>query len=716
MKQLIFLVSALFFSFVALAEDHIKVHNFALSDGEREDFMIELVNEKEYTAFQMDIELPNRLRIENLENGEYTHYIGHMGRLSDNHVITCNEYRSNRYRIIAYSPTNETIKGNNGDLLFITIKADDKLLYSSLGEEIAKIKITNISFIETSSTEHTFSDVTCDVGLEYAMINVHSNNDALGSINYPKNETCFNSKESWLHLEATPMPGCVFKYWILNSYYYNHNQEQWKQSYIEIVENPYSLKTSSTKYDIMACFEQVDNSFTYFKYNGLRYVLKDNVVSVAKQDMNLSGNITIPHVVEFEGVKYNVFSISEYAFENTKIENVTISEGITTLGWSCFSGCRNLNSVKIPKSVTYMENYCFSGCYNLVKVECNWTNLDIISIYDCFGEIFSEAKLYVPEGTKETYTSEEQPWKRYFKTENIIEGEPEDFYIETIDGIKYYLYNNEAVIMRQNNNLTGHIKIPERLVYRENIYEVTKIGDYAFREKKIINIDLPNTLISIGSLSFSYCTDLEKLVIPNSVKDIGNQMIVGCSTLSCIIVEKGNSVFDSRENCNAIIKTSSNTLIQGCSTTIIPYSIKEIEDYAFLFCMSLTSINIPNSVTNIGQGAFQGCYSLQEIICECMTPPLGDWRWSTPFGGLDTKNIILKVPYEAVGTYKSTDMWKDFNIVGFEYTEIGNVEIKENVFPTVIYSLTGKKISETQKGQIYLFRYENGKTVKKLVK
>ena len=80
-----------------------------------------------------------------------------------------------------------------------------------------------------------------------------------------------------------------------------------------------------------------------------------------------------------------------------------------------------------------------------------------------------------------------------------------------------------------------------------------------------------------------------------------------------MVVESGNSVYDSREKCNAIIETATNTLIAGCQSTTIPNSITIIGDYAFLDCSFLASISIPNSVTSIGYAAFAYCSALTSL-------------------------------------------------------------------------------------------------------
>ncbi len=166
---------------------------------------------------------------------------------------------------------------------------------------------------------------------------------------------------------------------------------------------------------------------------------------------------------------------------------------------------------------------------------------------------------------------------------------------------------------------------------------ITYIRAGVFRScGSLANFIIPNTITHIGFCSFASCCGLKSIIIPASVTSIGKGAFEQCSGLCSIIVSAENPVYDSRNDCNAIIHTSTNTLLFGCKNTIIPEgitsiannafcqsklteitipnSVESIERCAFFRCPELTRVTISNSVNHIGQGAFGGCNKLNEIV------------------------------------------------------------------------------------------------------
>ena len=171
----------------------------------------------------------------------------------------------------------------------------------------------------------------------------------------------------------------------------------------------------------------------------------------------------------------------------------------------------------------------------------------------------------------------------------------------------------------------------------------TKITDYAFCEcTSLESITIPDCVTSIGEGAFYNCTSLKSITIGNSVTSIGVYAFAVCDSLESIVVAEGNPVYDSREGCNAIIETETNTLICGCKSTIIPDSVTSIGKEAFDGCTSLTSITIPDSVTSIGEDAFRGCTSLTTVT-------FAEVR--NPFEGCTSLSTIY-VPAKKADDYK----------------------------------------------------------------
>ena len=182
---------------------------------------------------------------------------------------------------------------------------------------------------------------------------------------------------------------------------------------------------------------------------------------------------------------------------------------------------------------------------------------------------------------------------------------------------------------------------------------VLSIGDYAFNScDKLNGIIIPATVSSIGDCSFWSC-GLTSIKIPKSVTSIGSNAFRGCGKLESIIVEEGNAVYDSRDNCNGIIKTSTNTLVVGCKETIIPKNVTSIGSYAFMDNYGLESIAIPTGATSIGASAFRGCTKLISIIIPESVTSIKDYAFGDYCGLKNVYYLGTSVSWSNIETISS---------------------------------------------------------------
>ena len=242
-----------------------------------------------------------------------------------------------------------------------------------------------------------------------------------------------------------------------------------------------------------------------------------------------------------------------------------------------------------------------------------------------------------------------------------------------VDGICYNKLPKGQVEVTSGYGYSGRINIPESIKYIGFTYKVTAIGECAFNCCNNLNsVTIPNSVISIGDWAFNQCYNLTSVTIPSSVTSIGNNVFQLCASLSTIIipqsvtsigdgafdccgglnaisVEDGNMYYDSRDNCNAVIETASNTLIAGSNSTIIPNSVTSIGDYAFSYRNGLAQIEIPNSITTIGSYAFYYCESLSTVTFLSGLASIGDsaFRNCKALTSISLPNSVISIGQSA---------------------------------------------------------------------
>ena len=405
-----------------------------------------------------------------------------------------------------------------------------------------------------------------------------------------------------------------------------------------------------------------------------------------------TGNVVIPESVTYKGKTYKVTSIGSEAFRDcTGLTSVTIGNDVTEIGTSAFRDCTGLTSVTIGNGVTEIGTSAFRDCTGLTSVTIG-EKVKWIGGY-AFHDCTKLTSVTIPN--------------------SVISIGYEAFY--------------------GCSGLTT-VTIGEK---------VTEIGTSAFFGcSGLTSVSIPKSVTNIGNSAFNGCSGLKSITIPKTVTSIGYHAFSNCSDLTSINVASGNTRYDSRDNCNAIIETAHNTLIVGCQSTIIPNSVTSIGESAFSGCSGLTSFDIPNSVTWIGSDAFYRCSGLTSITIPNSVKSIGNtafWGCSsltsitilnsmTSIGGnvffgcsglkavynyatipqtleddpqFNYSTATLHVPAGVKELYQAANYWKNFSkIVDDIPTAINNVERDVNVSLKVksISSIDGRSLSLPQKG------------------
>lgn len=204
------------------------------------------------------------------------------------------------------------------------------------------------------------------------------------------------------------------------------------------------------------------------------------------------------------------------------------------------------------------------------------------------------------------------------------------------NGVFYRITNHDARTVEitykgkdyneYKNEYTGSFVFPARVTHRGRTFKVTAFAQDALSVNTIRSIKIENGIDSIGNFALSRNPIEGTLFIPASVKWIGNGILDNCIYLERVVVDAANPCYDSREECNAIIETATNTLIAGCSNSKIPQGITKIADHAFAGHFRLGSINIPESVTYIGDYAFHFCPFYRIALPQGLTH-IGDYAF-----------------------------------------------------------------------------------------
>ena len=357
-----------------------------------------------------------------------------------------------------------------------------------------------------------------------------------------------------------------------------------------------------------------------------------------------SGDLVIPQTVTKNSVEYSVTSIGTDAFYGCSgLTSVTIDNSVTSIGQNAFKGCsnlqynkyhnavylgnkknpylylikansyditeceihrncriitdfafeacRDLTKVTIPESVTCIGMCAFEGCSGLttVTIPNSVTSIGGSAFYGCN----SLTSVTIPNSVTSI------GWQAFYECSGLT--------TVTI-GNSVTSIDDEAFLCC--SSLTS-VTIPN---------SVTSIGNYAFSGcSGLTTVTIGNSVTSIGDLAFGNCDNLASVTIGNSVENFGMAVFYKCGKLREINIDSDNANLTYERGM--LFNKDKTTIVQFITGTIIdsrdvelqigiPNSVINIGKGAFAYCERLFSVTIPNSVTNIGDLAFYHCPNL----------------------------------------------------------------------------------------------------------
>ena len=420
-------------------------------------------------------------------------------------------------------------------------------------------------------------------------------------------------------------------------------------------------RVNPVKIDELYNYSQYESDYYFNIHKNIQFnnslIVKDGVELVSYKGKD--EKVIIPPFID---------SISSNAFSQNKIiKEIVLNDKVKLIDSYAFSGCTSLTKIVLPKSLRVIGTNAFSGCTSLKTINIP-EKVKIINdnAFEFSGlekiEISNELKEIKPFAFKDCFNL------------SIIKL-PDS--LETI--------GNNAF---QNCKKLKSVRFSNKLL---------TIPEFCFSGCDVLNKFYNyNSILSIEPFAFENCNSLIKIYIPKNLVNIDHTAFNGCFRIEEINVDKNNNIYDSRNNCNAIVETKQNKLFIRCKNTKIEDGIEELAEGLFESSL-FESINLPNSLKIIGENTFNNCYLLKNI-------KLPDGLLSIGAGAfkncLSLKNI--KIPKNIISIESSTFE----NCENLEKVEMPNIienigekafnnnfNLKEIVFPDNLKQIGYKAFS-----------------------
>ena len=349
--------------------------------------------------------------------------------------------------------------------------------------------------------------------------------------------------------------------------------------------------------------------------------------------------VIIPKSVTYNGITYLVTDIGRSAFyECSNLKSVIIPNSVTTIQDYAFYSCSGLTSVLIPNSVTSISSDAFWKCSSItsITIPSSITYIGSDAFRDCNSiiKVLNLSKLSISKGSKNNgYVAYSA--KVVYNIEESAIVDSLCFYTD-VEGNSFvcgYLGNSSQIVLPQKYNGKNY-NIAQYAFYKCTGLTslvipntVRSVGDYSFYAcSGLMSVSIPNSVTSIGGAAFSGCSALTSITIPNSVTSIGASAFGNCSRLTSVTIPNSvtsigasafyecNNLVDLKYNAKNVITLSYNSAFPiSIKTVTIGNEVEVIPSYFLYGNKNITSVTIPNSVTSIGSYAFRNCSGLISV-------------------------------------------------------------------------------------------------------
>ncbi len=312
-----------------------------------------------------------------------------------------------------------------------------------------------------------------------------------------------------------------------------------------------------------------------------------------------------------------VESLGEYNFSGSDITSVELEDGVKSIGYRTFGGCKSLEKIVIPKSVSSIGNFSLNGSPNVTIYGYVGSTAETYAKKYNIPFVALDGREILAEGT----CGDNLTWILYKDGELVISGTGamKDYTNNILNCAPWYSNRTKITKLTIGEGVTsvGTYAFLDcsSLVNAAISDSVTSIGDHAFNScRAMTTVKMSGNVTNIGKFAFAYCSVLTGIDIPAGVTSIGEYTFVSCRSLTSVT---------------------------------IPDSVTSIGEWAFASCISLTSVTIPDSVTSIGGSAFDGCKMLTEVLIPNGVKTIGEWA----FGGcIGLTSVTIPESVTSIGT------------------------------------------------------------------